>query len=342
METNALPSLRSLSSGPLFRLRRSASLACQRVFWSAKPLSHTAAQQIVRKVDPAATLGPRLRSQTHQVFPATFRGRPAIAKFSGPDFECKFILRGEVARLRRLSASGAPVPELLFAAEDRIRYPFFVTRDLGILPRAKWTEDVHRQCWEFQAGLIHGFGDAVTAAALPVMSLDASRQSMRQIVQQTESGLRKFGIERAEFLAAIEVMRADMDRHPWIMGAIQPPEPVFDGKRFWAVDWEPARYVPPLKWVCDYTYFIQVREPALAARYVAHLSDALNLRLSKTEFRATLERWYRFKALEIGIYLLNKGRGWEYFRSLQQTFFGRVLADETTPNRALFRRAFAV
>lgn len=341
MKIPTLPALPSFPRGPLVRFRRTVSQACQRAFWSRTPLTLAAAQRIVRKVDAGARLTRRYASETHQVFQAAFRGTPAIVKFAGVDFRCKFILRGEVARLRRLCEAGAPVPEFLFGAERRLSHPFFISRDVGAVPRTEWTEEVHRRCSDFEAALIQGFGATVSSAGLPVMKLEASRESLVGSMLWTESGLQEFAIIRPEFGAATAAMRIEMDRYPWTLGALQPPEPIFDGRRFWAVDWDPARYVPPLKWVCDYTYFIQVCDPGLAWRYAARLADALELRLTEADLRAALTPWYRFKALEMGVFLLKKYNRWDYFRRLQRTFFGAVLADAEASPIPQFRRSFA-
>jgi hypothetical protein len=111
------------------------------------------------------------------------------------------------------------------------------------------------------------------------------------------------------------------------MGALQPPEPIFDGIRFWAVDWDRPKQVPPLKWVCDYTYFMQVRDADLGWRYASGLAETLGLRLPGSRLRAMLRPWYRFKALEVGVFLLRKYHRWDYFQTLQRTFYGEVLTD---------------
>lgn len=317
------------------------SIGCQRVFWTSAPLTLAVGQRLLRRVDSRAELERRCRSETHQVFRGTFRGTRAIAKFSGQDFWCKFILQGEAFRLRRLYASGAPAPELLHGAELRRRHPFFVTRDLGAIPRAQWSDDVHRRCIEFQAQLIDGFPSTMSAAAIPMMTPDDSRESMLSTIQTAEDGLREFAILRPEFTEALGTVRREIDRFPWVMGALQPPEPIFDGRRFWAVDWDRPKFVPPLKWVCDYTYFMHVRDADLGWRYASGLADALELRLSDVRLRAALRPWYRFKALEVGVFLLQKYDRWDYFRTLQRTYFGEVLTDTSAVSSSLLRPSFA-
>jgi hypothetical protein len=342
VNTSEFASFPSITPAPLARARRTLWLSCQRVFWTTAPLTVAVGQRLLRRVDAQAELRRRCHSETHQVFRGTFRGAPAIVKFSGQDFWCKFILRGEAFRLRRLYASGAPVPELLHGAEHRGRHPFFVTRDLGAVPRAQWNDDVHRRCIDFQAQLIDGFTSTMSAAAIPMMTRDDSRESMLCSIATTEDGLREFAILRPEFIDALAIIRREINRYPWVMGALQPPEPIFDGTRFWAVDWDRPKYVPPLKWVCDYTYFMHVRDPALGWRYASGLADALELRLSDVGLRASLRPWYRFKALEVGVFLLRKYHRWDYFRSLQRTFFGDVLTDPSPAWSPVLGSSFAV
>lgn len=264
-----------------------------------------------------------------------------MAKFGGMDYDCKFLLRSEAERARSLYASGAPVPELLFGAEKRLRHPFFVSRDVGAVPRDQWTDEVYIRCMEFEASLIRRFGATVQAAGLPVMNPEASRESFFHMLRWTEAELRQGGILHREFQTALAAMQAEIDRYPWTLGALQPPHPLFDGQRFWAVDWDPPIYVPPLKWVCDCTYSLHVRKPKLAWQKAALLAEALELRLTGAELRAALAPWYRFKALEIGMFLLKKHRRWDYFRSLQHTFFGAVLADREQAATTLLRHSFA-
>lgn len=295
--------------------------AAQETVWTKRPLTPQSVEKILRGWDRHVKVVQYFPSESHQVFQVTFRGQGCVAKFAGQSFHWKFVLQEEVARMKSLAEAALQVPKIILGEEKRWRNPFFITPYLSTQLRALWTDEIHRASWVKEAAIARSLSGIVKSKQLPVKSLAHSVRDLELEIAAVKTALARVGLSSAAYLGPLERFEAGICSRPWDIGQLQPPELVYDGTQFWAIDWDAFSYTHPLKWVNDYSFYDHVRNPILGKQHLTYLLSALGFDPADPATQAEVRRWQQFKAMAVGTYLIEKSQRWSYFETLKQRFF---------------------
>ena len=289
--------------------------------WKSEKLTAARVQGILGAWDPNTNAGEQFTSESHQVFRVLFKQQPCVAKFAGQAFVWKFVLQAEVARMHQLAAAGLPVPPVLLDRSERWQNPFFLMPYLASQSKHDWTDHIRQASWATEAEIIQRVPSIVVNCQLPFKSVQQSRGDADKEIATVQLDLEKLRVNTPAFRTAMECYRETLRSRAWVIGPLQPPELVFDGTRFWVIDWDAFRFIHPLKWINDYSFFDIVRDPPKGRNHLHGLLAALGFDPADPVIQSDILTMQRFKALSVGTYLINKSQRWSYFETLKQRFF---------------------
>jgi hypothetical protein len=216
---------------------------------------------------------------------------------------------------------GLPVPTVLLAETNRWRHPFFVMPDLELKPRSTWSNSVRRAAWDQEAEIIGTLQRGTVCAQLAAKPEAESVRALQREIADLRLAVVQAGLPTEPYLGILDEFARIIRSRPWIIGQYQPPEIVYDGHRFWAVDWDVVSYSHPLKWANDYSFYDFIRDPEIGERHLTFLLRTLGFDPADPSARRELRLWQQFKAISVGTYVILKDQRWEYFAVLKQRFF---------------------